>query len=521
MGKFKIFYSWQSDLPGNKTRYFIRECIDEAIGLALETEAIEAERDEATSGTTGSPDIVSTLFSKIDECDLFVADLSLCFSDDGESGKKSPNPNVMLELGYAVKTLGWERVICLCNTDYGDQYPFDIAHNRITVFSLNGRSRKEVLSYVSRIIFSNIRDLRDRPLRTKKGTAVHILGTYDYKKHMVIESIKPLDIANQESFVLHNEELKDNAFRLVTEIQGLTVKGSKKECVHVPADSLPPNPIVQSPYAGIVRSLSDSLKKEETPVIWKSKEEDKALIKKWVGVDVSDEFFDLGGLKRIVQLLNMNSSTLSGLDEEKDKYNKLQDLSYILYLLDLRTNYLRTYDEMNYIPLAIQNISEMQDENIRIVIGVDQGIVVEPEATLILEEYSGLQGYICRDDDEDDIGLICELFNLKEDGVIQVEPGPHFPSRAIPRIPILTRNGYVQPEKTEDDYKLELEEYIASTEGRGYYEFDIESLRPNECKWLSSGLLIKPDNNMVRLNYQIYSSHSRGDLRGTLELLLE
>ena len=49
MGIFKIFYSWQSDLPGNKTRNLIRRCIDEAIALAEESEAIEAERDEATT----------------------------------------------------------------------------------------------------------------------------------------------------------------------------------------------------------------------------------------------------------------------------------------------------------------------------------------------------------------------------------------------------------------------------------------------------------------------------------------
>ena len=108
MQTFKIFYSWQSDLPGNKTRNFIRECIDEAIELAQETETIEAERDEATMGTTGSPDIVATLFSKIDNCDLFIADLSFCFTEDLHHNKKSPNPNVMVELGYAVKTLGWE-----------------------------------------------------------------------------------------------------------------------------------------------------------------------------------------------------------------------------------------------------------------------------------------------------------------------------------------------------------------------------------------------------------------------------
>ena len=106
MQKFKIFYSWQSDLPGNKTKNFIRECIDEAIDVAQESEAIEAERDEATTGTTGSPNIVTTLFSKIDNCDLFIADLSLCFTEDRQNEKKSPNPNVLLELGYAVKTLG-------------------------------------------------------------------------------------------------------------------------------------------------------------------------------------------------------------------------------------------------------------------------------------------------------------------------------------------------------------------------------------------------------------------------------
>ena len=42
MGKFKIFYSWQSDLPSSKTRNLIRDSIDEAIELAEESEAIEA-----------------------------------------------------------------------------------------------------------------------------------------------------------------------------------------------------------------------------------------------------------------------------------------------------------------------------------------------------------------------------------------------------------------------------------------------------------------------------------------------
>ena len=149
MSTFKIFYSWQSDLPGRKTRNFIRRCIDDAIAFAGASETIEAIRDEATKDTTGSPNIVTTLFSKIDDCDLFIADVSLCFTGDEkkeqdgkEMIKHSPNPNVLLELGYAAKTLGWERVICLCNTDFGSDYPFDIAQNRRTPYSLVGKDKE-------------------------------------------------------------------------------------------------------------------------------------------------------------------------------------------------------------------------------------------------------------------------------------------------------------------------------------------------------------------------------------------
>ena len=207
MGKFKIFYSWQSDLPGNKTRNFIRRCIDEAIALAEESEAIEAERDEATTGVTGSPNIVTTLFDKIDDCDLFVADISLCFVGIRNDKKKSPNPNVMLELGYAAKKLGWERIICLCNVDYGREYPFDIAHNRITNYSFEGKTSKEVEGDLTKIIFTNIRDIRKLKPMTKAGTAAHIIGSYDFSDHSVFEGLIPVDIASREGYILHNQEL--------------------------------------------------------------------------------------------------------------------------------------------------------------------------------------------------------------------------------------------------------------------------------------------------------------------------
>lgn len=516
MRKFKIFYSWQSDLPGNKTRNFIRGCIDEAIDLAQESEAIEAERDEATIGTTGSPNIVTTLFSKIDNCDLFIADLSLCFTGDQKKEKKSPNPNVLLELGYAVKILGWERVICLCNADYGNTYPFDIAHNRITDFTLENKSKKEVKSDITKIIFTNIRDLRKQPLRSKAGMATHIIGTYDFESQKVVHTLLPLEICKQEGYVLHNKKLLEESRKLISEIQELTnrakIVDGGKETSQVA--------VLEQPEKSMDRQLQflggASDRMAEIKVEWKEVEEEEKRIKRWLGIDVSDDFFDMGGLKRIVRFPD---STLSGTADEKAKYDKVQRLSYNLVLLEVRSSYLKTFAGMHFMPLAIQNISSMQDTDIRVVVTVEIGEIVEPEEHLIWEELEGLQGHLCRDDeDETDIGIICELFCLNEDGVICIEDTPYDPSRYIPKTPIIITNGFAQPDKTEEDYKMELEEYIASTGGRGYYEFNVANLRPGECRWLCCGMLIRPIDGKVLIHYQVHSKYSLGDLSDILEM---
>ena len=66
------------------------------------------------------------------------------------STKRSPNANVMLELGYAVGILGWDRVICVMNDHFGkpDDLPFDVRHRRFPfVYTLSpnpGETKAEV-----------------------------------------------------------------------------------------------------------------------------------------------------------------------------------------------------------------------------------------------------------------------------------------------------------------------------------------------------------------------------------------
>ena len=148
----KIFYSWQSDLPNSETRGFIQSCIDAAAKALRDTVYIEADRD--TKGEYGTPDIAETIFSKIDDCDIFVADVSIVNkyeskNPEDEGVRFTPNPNVLVELGYAATVVGWENIICLFDSDYGvpKDLPFDIDHRRVTCVQYSTINRGLALFY--------------------------------------------------------------------------------------------------------------------------------------------------------------------------------------------------------------------------------------------------------------------------------------------------------------------------------------------------------------------------------------
>jgi len=125
--KLDVFYSWQSDLPNASNRGLIGKALEVALKHVHETNSHVTEYllDAAGRNEAGTPDLVASIFSKIDHCDVFIADVSIT---SGDSMRKAPNPNVLIELGYASSVLGWERIICLFNQEYGsvEDLPFDI-----------------------------------------------------------------------------------------------------------------------------------------------------------------------------------------------------------------------------------------------------------------------------------------------------------------------------------------------------------------------------------------------------------
>lgn len=139
--EIRAFFSWQSDLPDQSNRAFIRATLRTA-ATALEAKypSVRFYNDEATRGKAGSPNIPLTILHKIDEADIFIADVSTINSGDAaKSLRACPNPNVVFELGYAVAQVGWSRIILLFNDQFGTlkDLPFDFDRHRASAYTMD------------------------------------------------------------------------------------------------------------------------------------------------------------------------------------------------------------------------------------------------------------------------------------------------------------------------------------------------------------------------------------------------
>lgn len=109
--------------------------------------------DRDTLGVNGSPDITNTIFEKIEQSSLFICDISI-INQNKSTERKLPNQNVLIELGYAIGVLGWDKIICIMNEDYGSisLLPFDLKQHRVVTYSgKNPKDKDRLASIIQKI----------------------------------------------------------------------------------------------------------------------------------------------------------------------------------------------------------------------------------------------------------------------------------------------------------------------------------------------------------------------------------
>jgi hypothetical protein len=137
-----IFYSWQTDSPDATNRRAIRNALRNAsseLEAVFSKEKLRLILEEATRDEPGSPNIPQRIIEKIDRCHIFVCDVTTINFGATNVKRKTPNPNVTYELGYAVARLGWSRIVMLLNKRFGSltDLPFDIDRQRASPYHLD------------------------------------------------------------------------------------------------------------------------------------------------------------------------------------------------------------------------------------------------------------------------------------------------------------------------------------------------------------------------------------------------
>lgn len=115
-------------------RNFIETALDKALKALRADIHIETVIDRNADGIPGIPDIPSSIYTKIENADAFMCDVS--FVSPSDSGRPTPNPNVLIELGYAIHALGENRTIMVFNDTFGAirDLPFDLDKRRVMAY---------------------------------------------------------------------------------------------------------------------------------------------------------------------------------------------------------------------------------------------------------------------------------------------------------------------------------------------------------------------------------------------------
>ena len=206
-----IFFSWQSDLPNSYNRNLIENVIKSTLKKINRENnlSLVLDIDRNTDGLLGSPDIADSILKKIDKCDIFIADISII--NKSSTFRKTPNPNVLFELGYAVSRIGWNRVICVFNSDYGDlkDIPFDLRNRRIIQYNSKDitRTKQSLINLFEEIINDNTESL----ITSREIT--------DYYSVNIYSSF--LNIISRISGMIYGNEVKTTP-KLINEILSLS-----------------------------------------------------------------------------------------------------------------------------------------------------------------------------------------------------------------------------------------------------------------------------------------------------------
>jgi hypothetical protein len=225
----KVFWSWQSDTPGDIGRHFVRDALRDAIARLKQADGIDdavresLHLDHDIQGETGSPDLARTILKKIPQSEIVVADVTLVGRTD--DGDRLINSNVAIELGYAFHACSDERTVLVFNKHYGtyEELPFDLRHKGgAVVFDLKADASKSEITAEQRLLTDAfVRKLTpfvEGPPRIKEALSLKPIIKHRILRRHPMPGGETDDVFEMNIYVENDGQVAVNEFRLALEM---------------------------------------------------------------------------------------------------------------------------------------------------------------------------------------------------------------------------------------------------------------------------------------------------------------
>jgi len=138
--EFTVFFSWQTDKKENIK--IIKSELEAQALYMKEKYGYSIHILDGTRDVPGMPPIERIVMDRINECDVYVCDITPIEEHEvtpvpNRKVKQMPNSSVMIELGYALRCMSYERIIAVAHsgTWHDSELPFDINHMRFGRFN--------------------------------------------------------------------------------------------------------------------------------------------------------------------------------------------------------------------------------------------------------------------------------------------------------------------------------------------------------------------------------------------------
>jgi hypothetical protein len=175
------------------------------------------EIDHDTKGEPGMADIADTILRKIAESALFVADVTPLVRT--KDGKALGNPNVLIEVGWALNKPGFGRSICVFNSAEGwtpEDLPFDIRHRRTMHYNLSEGADKRTTETVRKKLTKELTEA----IRINLGEHIEeIIEATDITK-VAAKAGDPSIWSSAKKILTHNSAFGGAATRTVALCEG-------------------------------------------------------------------------------------------------------------------------------------------------------------------------------------------------------------------------------------------------------------------------------------------------------------